>query len=160
MTGINGEEEPQRRNRTVDGRRADAVRGEMQLEKPQVLIGRGVRRSLQEDREILDCPDVVLLRLLTEITQRHVFDHALPQQADALIGHGILLSEPRLLTPDLQTGRAVSLPRSHQSQAPPDAQRSTARAVSFFAPERSSGGRFGLVSRTADTPALKRRARF
>src|SRR4029077_12023500 len=59
------------------------------------------------------------LRLLTEITQRHVFDHALPQQADALIGHGILLSEPRLLTPDTQTGRAVSLPRSHQSQAPP-----------------------------------------
>src|ERR1700686_3628002 len=118
MTGINGEEEPQRRNRTVDGRRADAVRGEMQLEKPQVLIGRGVRRSLQEDREILDCPDVVLLRLLTEITQRHVFDHALPQQADALIGHWILLSEPRLLTPDLQTGRAVSLPRSHQTQAP------------------------------------------
>ena len=34
----NGEEKPQRRNRTVDGRRADAVRGEMQLEKPQVLI--------------------------------------------------------------------------------------------------------------------------
>ena len=51
----------------------------------------------------LSCPDVVLLRLLTEITQRHVFDHALPQQADALIGHGILLSEPRLLTPDPQT---------------------------------------------------------
>src|ERR1700686_920933 len=135
MTGINGEEEPQRRNRTVDGRRADAVRGEMQLEKPQVLIGRGVRRSLQEDREILDCPDVVLLRLLTEITQRHVFNHALPQQADALISHGILLSEPRLLTPDPQTGRAVSLPRSHQSQAPPGAQRSTARAVSFAGTE-------------------------
>src|SRR5277367_3030638 len=37
----NGEEEPQRRNRTVDGRGADVVRGEMQLEKPQLF---GCRR--------------------------------------------------------------------------------------------------------------------
>jgi len=39
----NGEEEPQRRNRTVDGRRADAVRGEMQLEKPQLFGCRCLR---------------------------------------------------------------------------------------------------------------------
>src|ERR1017187_2083154 len=37
----NGEEEPQRRNRTVDGRSTDAVRSEMQLEKPQLF---GCRR--------------------------------------------------------------------------------------------------------------------
>jgi hypothetical protein len=30
---------------------------------------------------------------------RHVFDHAPAQRANALIGHGILLSEPRLLIP-------------------------------------------------------------
>src|SRR5438132_4591202 len=71
------------------------------------------------------------------MTQRHVFDHALSQRGDALIGHGILLSEPRLLTLDLQTGRTVPLPRSRQSKAPPCVQRSTARAVSFLDPKET-----------------------
>jgi hypothetical protein len=94
-----GEKEAQCRDREVDRRRAHAALGQVQLEKPQILRCRRVGRSAKEDREILDCPDVVLLRLLVEVTQRHVFDHPLPQRANALIGHGILLSEPRLLTP-------------------------------------------------------------
>ena len=93
------EKEAQRRDREVDARRAHPVLGQVQLEKPQIFGCRRVGRSAKEDREVLDGPDVVLLRLLTKVPQRHVFDHALPQRADALIGHGILLSEPRLLTP-------------------------------------------------------------
>ena len=40
-----------------------------------------------------------MLRLRRELADCHVLDHALAQRADALIDHGILLSEPRLLTP-------------------------------------------------------------
>src|ERR1019366_4255036 len=36
---------------------------------------------------------------------------------------------------DFQTGRPIPSPRSRQSNAPPCAQRSTARAVSFFGPK-------------------------
>jgi hypothetical protein len=88
-----GEKETQCRDCEVDRRRAHAVLGHVQLEKPQILRCRRVRRSAKEDREILDRPDVVILRLLAEVTQRHIFDHPLTQRADALFGHGILLSE-------------------------------------------------------------------
>jgi hypothetical protein len=64
--------------------------------------------------------------------------HGLRPLGDALIGHGILLSEPRLLTLDLQTGRAVPLPHSISLiSATTCAQRSTARAVSFIGPTRT-----------------------
>jgi class 3 adenylate cyclase len=49
-----------------------------------------------------------------ENPDRHVFNHAPTQRADALIGHGILLSEPRLLTPRSsdRTTRPVIAPTS------------------------------------------------
>src|ERR1019366_7738758 len=43
--------------------------------------------------------DVVALGLRRKMADRHVLDHSPPQRADGLVGHGILLSEPRLLTP-------------------------------------------------------------
>src|SRR5271170_7078961 len=95
----NGEEKPQRRNRTVDGRRADLVRSEMQLEKPQLFSSRRVGRSAEKLCQLRNGANVVVLGLRRKIANRHVFDHAPSQRADALIGHGILLSEPRLLTP-------------------------------------------------------------
>jgi len=54
------------------------------------------------------------IHLRHEIAHRHVFNHAPAQRADALIGHGILLSEQRLLTPRSsdRTTRPVFAPTS------------------------------------------------
>src|SRR4029077_4194304 len=59
-------------------------------------------------------PNVIGLRLRHEIAHRHVFNHAPAQRADALVGHGILLSEPKLLTPRSsdRTTRAIIAPTS------------------------------------------------
>ena len=83
------EEEPQRRDRVVDGWHADAAR------RPDAA-GSGARpRSSpcpgerpRNDREVLDAADVVMLRLRRELADRHVFDHAPAQRADRLVGHG------------------------------------------------------------------------
>ena len=90
------EEEPQRRDRRVDGRRADAVLGQVQLKQTQVLMRSCVRGLPEKAGEVPNHTDVIALGLRREIANRHVFDHAPAQRADARIGHGILLSEPRL----------------------------------------------------------------
>src|SRR5829696_6954470 len=56
-----GEEEPQGRDRAVDGWRADAGLGPVQLVEAQ-LLGRGrIGRSAEEGREVLDVADIVVL---------------------------------------------------------------------------------------------------
>src|SRR5271157_1390040 len=125
------EEEPQCRTGAVDRSRAGSARCQMQQIAADIFPARSIGRAPKKNGKVLDAPNVIGLCLGHEIADRHVFDHAPAQRADARIGHGILLSVSRLLTPDLQTGRPVPLPRSRQSQSPPCAQRSTARAVSF-----------------------------
>jgi len=93
------EEEPQRRDGGVDLWRTRAARRQMQPKATHVFRLSRVGRAAEERRKTLDPLNVVVLRLRREIANRHVFDHAPAQRANALIGHGILLSEPRLLTP-------------------------------------------------------------
>src|SRR5271157_4848514 len=132
------EEEPQCRTGAVDRSRAGSARCQMQQIAADIFPARSIGRAPKKNGKVLDAPNVIGLCLGHEIADRHVFDHAPAQRADARIGHGILLSVSRLLTPDLQTGRPVPLPRSRQSQSPPCAQRSTARAVSFNEPMPTS----------------------
>jgi hypothetical protein len=139
------EEEPQRRTGAVDRSRAGSARCQMQQIAADIFSARTSGRAPKKNGKVLDAPNVIGLRLGHEIADRHVFDHAPTQRADALIGHGILLSVSRLLTPDLQTGRPVPLPRSRQLQPPPCAQRSTAPAVSFNDPKRTIGQCLPLV---------------
>src|SRR5271169_6562976 len=56
----------------------------------------------------------LVLGLQRELADRHVLDHSPPQRADALITHGILLSELRLLTSSSsdRTPRPVTRPVS------------------------------------------------
>src|SRR3954447_19079241 len=84
----NLEEEPQRRDGLVDSRHANAVRCQMQLVAPHVLKTRRFRRSPEEYREVLDPLHIVMLGLRRELADRHVFDHAPPQRARGLVGHG------------------------------------------------------------------------
>src|SRR5207344_1875151 len=132
------EQKPQRRASAVDGSRAHSARCQMQQVASDIFPGRSIGRAPKKNGKVLDAPNVISLCLCHEIADRHVFNHAPPQRADALIGHGILLSEPRLLTLDLQTGRRVPLSRFRQPRAPPCAKRSTARAVSFTGTSRTS----------------------
>src|SRR5271156_474352 len=82
------EEEPQRRDGLVDGWYADAACGQIQLVAPHVLEARRIRGSPEEHREVLDPLHVVMLGLRRELADRHVFDHAPPQRARGLVGHG------------------------------------------------------------------------
>src|SRR5258706_7059574 len=76
------EKEPQRRHRTVHGRRLHALLALTNLEHTQILpLGR-VRRAAEEDCEVLDVADVTALRLLAEAADRHVLDHATAKRAD------------------------------------------------------------------------------
>ena len=76
------EKEPQRRHRTVHGRRLHALLALTNLERTQILpLGR-VRRAAEEDCEVLNVTDVVALRLLAEAADRHVLDHAAAKRAD------------------------------------------------------------------------------
>ena len=81
------EEEPQRGNGGVYGRRADLLLRRMQLKAAQVLAGGRLRRPAEESREGLDMPNVVLPGRFTEAARRHVVDHALAQWVDGLVGH-------------------------------------------------------------------------
>src|ERR1700730_9000165 len=94
-----GEKEPQRRDGGVDNRRARAVLGQVQLETTEILIGRRVRRSTEESCQFHNRADVVVLGLRREMADAHVLDHAPAKWGDAFLGHAILLSEARLLTP-------------------------------------------------------------
>jgi hypothetical protein len=58
------------------------------LKKAKILAGRGVGGAAEKILEVRDVTNVVLLDLLLEMTNRHVFDHALAQRADGLVGHG------------------------------------------------------------------------
>jgi hypothetical protein len=79
-------------DRAVDGRRADAALGPVQLVEAQLLGCGRIGRSAEEGSEGLDLADVVVLRLLHEVADRHVFDHAPPQRAEGHLGHRVLLS--------------------------------------------------------------------
>jgi hypothetical protein len=95
----------------------------VQLVGAQILRRGGVGRSPEERGEILDRPDVGLLRLLAHPADAHVFDHPLAQRRGPLLLHGNLLSDEGE-DPDRQT----EMPRSqrrydrinaeHQPQAP------------------------------------------
>lgn len=81
------EEEPQSRDRLVDGRHADAARCEMELIAAHVLEAGQIRRSSEEGCEVLDPLHIVMLGLGRELADRHVFDHAPAQRAHCLVGH-------------------------------------------------------------------------
>jgi len=70
------EEEPQRRDRAVHGRRRDPGLALMHLEPAQILCLRRVWRAAEEHCEVLNVPDVVALRLLADLADGHVLDHA------------------------------------------------------------------------------------
>ena len=68
---------------------------------PRCLIGmEACSGSHLGDLDVMHCR-VIGLRLRHEIAHRHVFNHAPAQRADALIGHGILLSEPKVVGPSI-----------------------------------------------------------
>jgi len=77
-----GEEEAQRRHRTVDGGRLHAALDLVNLETPNILGGRRVRRSPDKGGEAPDEADVVALRLFPQAAHRHVFEHAPAQWTD------------------------------------------------------------------------------
>ena len=86
------EQEAQRDRRTVHGRRLHAGLGLVDLIAAQVLGGCCIRRAAQELGKGLDVADIIVLRLLAELADRHVLDHATTQRADGLLAHGGLLS--------------------------------------------------------------------
>jgi hypothetical protein len=47
-----------------------------------------IGRAAEEGGEVLDSLHVVMLGLRRELADRHVFDHAPPQRAHGLVGHG------------------------------------------------------------------------
>jgi hypothetical protein len=65
-----GEEEAQRRHRTVDGGRLHAALDLVNLETSKILGGRRIRRSPDKGGEAADEADVVALRLFTPATPR------------------------------------------------------------------------------------------
>src|SRR4029077_6790963 len=93
------EQKPPRRTRGVHGCRAHSARCQMQQVASDIFPARSIGRAPKKNGKALDPPNVIGLCLGHVISDRHVFAHAPGQRADALIGHGILLSEPRLLTP-------------------------------------------------------------
>src|SRR6202166_1644303 len=82
------EKEPQCRDALIEGRNAGATRRQMKLIAAYVFEARRVGRSAEEGGEVLDPLHVVMLSLRRELADHHVFDHALPQRAYGLIGHG------------------------------------------------------------------------
>src|SRR5437868_2716782 len=126
------EKEPQRRDGLVDGRHTDAARRQMQLVAADVLETRRIRGSSEKRREVLDPLHVVMLGLRRKLADRHVLDHAPPQRAHGLVGHGDAPVLSEVVEPlDLKTGRPVALSSwpSWPSWPRRQPQRSTARAV-------------------------------
>src|SRR5947208_771511 len=81
------EEEAQRRNRTVDGRRTHPGLRLMQLEAAKVLGRCRIRRAAEKGCKGSDVADIVVASLRAEIAHAHVFDHALAQWTDGLLAH-------------------------------------------------------------------------
>src|SRR5215472_10475132 len=82
------EKEPQCRDGGVDLRCAGAARRQMQLKAAYIFRFGCIGGSLEVARELLDPSHIVMLGLLRELADRHVFDHAPTQRADSLLGHG------------------------------------------------------------------------
>jgi hypothetical protein len=59
----------------------------MHLECAQIFRSRGVRGPAQEGGKPLDGTHVLALRIRSEPTHVHVFEHALAQRADGLLAH-------------------------------------------------------------------------
>jgi protein-S-isoprenylcysteine O-methyltransferase Ste14 len=91
------EEEAQRRDGDVDGRRRRTGLSLMHLEAAHLFRSRRIRRAFKERRELPNATDVVIARLLAEAAQMHVGDHALAQRRASggrlSFDHGELLSE-------------------------------------------------------------------
>src|SRR5215470_10023037 len=60
----------------------------MQLKGSYVFRFACVRGTTEELCKVLDPSHIVVLGLLPELTDRHVFDHAPTQRAYSLFGHG------------------------------------------------------------------------
>src|SRR4029077_3903337 len=124
---------------------------QMQQVASDIFPGRSIGRAPKKNGKALDPPNVIGLCLDHEIAHRHVFDHAPAQRPDALIGHGILLSEPRSLTPR-SSDRSIRpvtvwlLPCRRR-------KRPTARAVSFNKRYRKS--RWPRQDREAANPRVR-----
>src|SRR5258708_39318568 len=91
------EKQPQCRDCGVDLWNASAARRQMQLKAAHVFRVSCVGRAVEVTCEVLDPLHIVMLGLLRELADRHVFDHAPTQRADSLLGHGgaPVLSEGR-----------------------------------------------------------------
>ena len=85
--------------------RLHAVLRLMHLVAAQILA-RGCRgRAAEERGEKLDMADIIVPRLLAELTDGHVLDDALPQRADGFMGNqGSCLELEVVDRPILKTG--------------------------------------------------------
>ena len=90
------EQEPQRRDSAVDGRRSDALLMLIELEAADILRRRGVGRAAEKRGKAPDVTNVVLLRVGAEAPHEHVVLHALAKRRNGCIGrrgsHGEFLS--------------------------------------------------------------------
>lgn len=86
------EEEPQCDDPGIESRRRDARVGHVQLVRPKLFRRGRVRRVTEERGEILDRPDMRLLRLVAHPEDTHVLYHPLKQRRGSLLLHGSLLS--------------------------------------------------------------------
>jgi hypothetical protein len=87
------EEEPKRHDPHVERRWRHSGVGHVELISTQILRRRRVGRSPEERRELLDRPNVGLLRLVAYPADAHVFEHPLAQRGYSLLCHGNLLSD-------------------------------------------------------------------
>jgi hypothetical protein len=76
------EEEAQCDGRVVHARCLHAALGLVNLIAAQVLGSGRIRRAAQELGKSLDLAKIIVLRLLAELADRHVLDHATAQWAD------------------------------------------------------------------------------
>jgi hypothetical protein len=81
-----GEEETQRRHRTVDARRLHAGLRLVQLEAAQILRRCRIGRPADKGRERPHVANVVVARLLDEAAHPDVLDHPRPQRANRPVG--------------------------------------------------------------------------
>jgi hypothetical protein len=86
------EEEAQRDRRAVHARWLRSGCCLVNLIAAQVLAGCRIGRAAQELGKVLDVADIIMLRLLAELADRHVLDHAATQRADGPLAHWGLLS--------------------------------------------------------------------
>jgi hypothetical protein len=124
------EEEPQRADDAVHGRRRDARLLLLDLELPDILGARGVGRTPQPGREPSDVAQIVTLRLLREAAHGHVVDQPLAQRADrANLDKLVHRSTPQLKE---SKGSACGSPTFNQ------VRRSLGRFTSRLAPIRGA----------------------